>query len=121
MLSNNNRGTYTFVYGIASLYSSGISPLVFAIIHVNFVSVMALIEGYVRIERQLRDVKRPHEAICGMELRIPAVLSREAFDEFNRPYIDQLKTWGLEVAGANPVTRTNVAFETSVVSKPMLE
>lgn len=55
-----------------------------------------------------------------MELRIPKVLSREAFDEFNRPYVERLKAWGLEVAGTNPVTRTNVAFETNRVSEPML-
>jgi len=55
-----------------------------------------------------------------MELRIPKVLSREGFDEFNRPYIERLKAWGLDVAGANPVTRTNVAFETNPVSEPML-
>ena len=120
MLVENNSGNYTFVRGIGPFSAGVIAQPGFEIVHVRFLPLIALNEGYVRIERQLRDVKRPLEAICGMELRIPAVLSREAFDEFNRPYIDQLKTWGLEVAGANPVTRTNVAFETSVVSKPML-
>src|SRR5262249_31477823 len=35
-------------------------------------------------------------------------------------YLDRLKKWGLEVAGANPVIRTNVALEANMVSEPML-
>ena len=55
-----------------------------------------------------------------MHLRIPQPLTMKGFEEFNRPYIERLKSWGLEVDGANPVARTNVALEVSPVPEPML-
>jgi hypothetical protein len=76
--------------------------------------------GYDRIEDHLGNLQRPINALCGIQLRIPRPLSREAFDEFNRPYIDKLRAWRLEVEGANPVTRTNVALEANPVAEPMI-
>jgi hypothetical protein len=120
MLVENSTGNYTFVRGIGPFSAAVMAQPGFEIVHARFLPLIALSEGYIRVERHLQGLQRPLQSLCGMELRIPKVLSRQAFDEFNRPYIERLKAWGLEVAGANPVTRTNVAFETSPVSEPML-
>jgi hypothetical protein len=120
MLAENSKGNYTFVRGIGPFSAAVTAQPGFEIVHARFLPLIALNDGYIRVERHLREMRRPLEALCGMELRIPKVLSREGFDEFNRPYIERLKAWGLDVDGANPVTRTNVAFETNPVSEPML-
>jgi hypothetical protein len=120
MLVENSRGNYAFVRGIGPFSAAVTAQPGFEIVHARFLPLIALNDGYTSVERHLKAVQRPLEALCGMELRIPQVLSREGFDEFNRPYIDRLKNWGLEVAGANPVTRTNVAYETNPVPEPML-
>lgn len=116
MLADNRKGNYTFIRGIGPFSAAVTAHPGFAIVHARFLPLIALNDGYKRVDRHLQEVQRPLEALCGMELRIPQVLSREAFDEFNRPYIERLKAWGLDVAGANPVTRTNVAFETNPVA-----
>jgi hypothetical protein len=120
MLVENVKGNYTFVRGIGPFSAAVTARPGFEIVHARFLPLTALNDGYSRVEKHLRETHRPLEALCGMELRIPQVLSREGFDEFNRPYIQRLKGWGLEVGGANPVTRTNVAFETNQVVEPML-
>jgi len=120
MLTENRKGNYRFVRGIGPFSAAVTAQPGFEIVHTRFLPLIALSDGYTRVERHLQQMQRPLEALCGMELRIPEVLTREAFDEFNAPYIERLKRWGLKVAGANPVTRTNVAFETNPVTEPML-
>ncbi len=120
MLAENSKGNYAFVRGIGPFSAAVTAQPGFEIVHARFLPPIALNDGYLRVERHIQELRRPFDALCGMELRIPRVLSRESFDEFNRPYIERLRAWGLEVAGANPVTRTNVAFETIPVSEPML-
>src|SRR6516164_10792074 len=106
MLADNSRGNYTFIHGIGPFSSAVTAQPGFEIVHARFLPLIALNDGYIRLEQHLEEARRPLQALCGMELRIPKVLTREGFDEFNRPYIEQLRTWGLDVAGANPVTRT---------------
>jgi hypothetical protein len=120
MLAENSKGNYRFVTGIGPFSAAVTAQPGHEIVHARFLPLIALNDGYIRVEQHLRDAQRPLGALCGMELRIPKVLSREAFDEFNRPYIERLKAWGLDIAGANPVTRTNVAYETGPVAEPML-
>jgi hypothetical protein len=120
MLAENVKGNYTFVRGIGPFSAAVKAQPGFEIVHARVLPHCGLSEGYARLERHLQQLRRPLEALCGMELRIPKVLSREGFDEFNRPYIDQLQAWGLDISGANPVTRTNVAYETSPVPEASL-
>src|SRR5437763_963344 len=120
MFIENSKGNYTFVRGIGPFSAAAAAKPGYEIVHVRFLPLAPLNSGYRRVEEHLAQAGRPLDALCGMELRIPRVLSREAFDEFNIPYIDRLKGWGLEVDGANPVTRTNVAYEPNPVSEPML-
>jgi len=120
MLIENVRGNFTFIQGIGP-FSAGVRARPgFAIVHAALRPFVPLASGYDLIERHLRELTRPIQALCGMQFRIPRPLSREGFEEFNRPYIEKLRSWGLEVDGANPVTRTNVALEASAVAEPML-
>jgi hypothetical protein len=120
MLVENTKGNYSFIRGIGPFSAAVSARSGFEVVHARFIPMMRLNDGYLRVERHLREIRRPLEALCGMELRIPKPLSRGAFDEFNRPYIERLREWGLEVNGENPVTRTNVAFESNPVAEPML-
>src|ERR1700731_2099058 len=69
--------------------------------------------GFELVEHHLKQAGRPIDALCAMELRIPQPLTIKAFEEFNRPYVARMQSWGLEVDGANAVARTNVALEVS--------
>jgi hypothetical protein len=116
----NIKGNYAFIRGIGPFSSAAVARPGFEIIHANFRPFVPLMQGYAMVERHLRDLVRPISALCGMQLRIPEPLSRDGFDQFNRPYLDQLSSWGLEVDGVNPVTRTNVSLEVNPVAEPML-
>lgn len=120
MLVENSAGNYSFIRGIGPFSAAVRAGAGFEIVHAAFNPFVPLARGYDRVERHLNDLRRPINALCGMQLRIPQALSRQGFDEFNRPYINRLKSWGLEVDGANPVTRTNVALQVNPVPEPML-
>lgn len=120
MLAENISGNYSFIRGIGPFSSGVIARPGFEIVHAAFRPFVPLEQGYALVDRHLKGLTRPLAAVCGMHLRIPRALSREGFDEFNRPYIERLRSWGLEVDGANPVARTNVAPEASPIAEPML-
>lgn len=120
MMLDNIAGNYSFIRGIGPFSAAVTARPGFEIVHAAFNPFVPLASGYQHLERHLNDLRRSVNALCGMQLRIPKALSRQGFDEFNRPYIDRLKAWGLEVEGANPVTRTNVALEVNQVTEPML-
>ena len=110
MLLDNAKGNYKFVRGYGAPFSSGaLADSGFEIVHASFKPLARLADGYGRIERHMREAGRPLNAVCGIELRIPAALTPAGFDEFNRPYIERLTAWGVMVDGLNPVARTNVA------------
>jgi len=120
MLVENIAGNYTFIRGIGPFSAAVAARPGFEIVHAAINPLVPLARGYQLVERHLAGLSRALNALCGMQLRIPKALSRQGFDEFNRPYIERLKSWGLEVDGANPVTRTNVALEPNPVPEPML-
>ncbi len=120
MLQTNSKGNYSFIPGPGPFSAAVTAESGFEIVHVRFLPLLPLNKGYVRVERHLHEVQRPLSALCGMELRIPKVLSSRGFDEFNRPYVEQLRSWGLGLDGTNPVARTNVVFEAEPVQEPML-
>lgn len=120
MLIENVKGSYDFIRG-GGPFSSGCSARSgFEIVHAAIVPFVPLAQGFALVERHLRELGRPLEALCAMHLRIPQPLSAQAFEEFNRPYVAQLKAWGLESEGANPVARTNVALAVAPVPEAML-
>ncbi|HLW70020.1 MAG TPA: hypothetical protein VKS22_05305 [Candidatus Binataceae bacterium] len=120
MLIETPAGNYTFIRGIGSFSAAVCARPGFAIVHANFRPLAPLTEAYARIERHLQTLNRPLAALCGIQLRVPRPFSREGFEEFNRPYIERLRRWSLEVEGANPVARTNVAFEVNPIAEPAM-
>lgn len=68
--------------------------------------------------RHLAEAGRPVQAIAGFELRTPKPLTKSGFDEFNRGYVERLKSIGLPVDGLLPAARTNVAAVLGGVAEP---
>src|SRR5829696_2575590 len=66
-------------------------------------------QGFATVQRHLDEVGRPLDALCGVELRLPATLPLEDFVTFNDRYLAQLEGWGLLRDGTSPLTRTNVS------------
>ena len=120
MVIENVKGNYRFIRG-GGPFSSGCAALPgFEIVHTAIRPFVPLAQGFELVERHLKEHHRPIDALCGMHLRIPQALTLKGFEEFNRPYIERLKSWGLEADGANPVARTNVALEVSPVAEATL-
>ena len=92
----------------------------FDMIHAVFERPMALDRGLDAAARHLEEADRPIEAIAGFELRVPEPLTADGFDEFNRGYVERLKSIGLVVDALLPAARTNVAATAGGVSEPSL-
>ncbi len=120
MLVDNPKGNFQFLKGGGPFSSGAVASPGYEVVHAVFHPLPPLENGYALVEQRLASLKRPMHALCGMELRIPEALSFEAFDEFNKPYIEKLKQWNVYVDGINPVARTNVAIEASPVAVPSL-
>jgi hypothetical protein len=120
MLVDNIKGNFAFIRGIGAFSSGCIARPGFEIVHAAIKPLLPLQRGFELVESHLHELKRPLNALCGMELRIPAVLSTAKFEEFNQPYVEKLASWGLLIDDANPVARTNVALEANPVSEPCL-
>ena len=120
MLIRNVDGNYSFIRGGGPFSSGCVAEPGFEIVHAAIVPLVPLAQGFELVERHLKATGRPIAALCGMHLRIPAPLTPKGFEEFNRPYIERLKSWGLEIDGANPVARTNVALAINPVAEAMM-
>jgi hypothetical protein len=120
MLIEHNKGNYTFIRGGGPFSSGCAAQPGFEIVHAAILPFVPLAEGFELVERHLKEVQRPIDSLCAMHLRIPQALSPKGFEEFNRPYVERLRSWGIETDGANPVARTNVALEVNPVPEAML-
>lgn len=120
MLIENVKGNYSFIRGGGPFSAGCVAQPGFEIVHAAMVPFVPLAHGFELVERHLKGIGRPIEALCGMHLRIPAPLTPQGFEEFNRPYLERLQSWGLAIDGANPVARTNVALEVNPVAEAML-
>lgn len=121
MLLESPRGNFSFVRGYGAPFSAAaIASRGFDLVHGTFKPLPPLADGFALIERHMREAARPINAVCGIELRIPAPLTPAGFDGFNRGYIERLTAWGVLVDGANPVARTNVALAVNPVAQPSI-
>lgn len=120
MLLENPKGNFSFVRGGGPFSSGAVANPGFEIVHATPKPMARLADGFALIERHLREAGRPLNAVCCIELRIAGPLTPAGFDEFNRGYIDRLKTWGVLINGENPIARTNVAPEVVPVAEPSL-
>src|SRR5438270_7493481 len=116
----NPKGNYSFVKGI-SPYSAGVAASRgYAIEHVTLQPALPLRAGFTAVERHLKSLGRPRQALCAMELRSPRPFTFQGFADFNGGYVDILKSWDILLDGLNPVARTNVAPEVEPPREPLL-
>src|SRR5262249_29140687 len=109
MLIDCTRGSYRFLPGIAPFSSGAVAVPGYQVIHATLRRPVAWRRGFEMIDAHLRAERQPRAALCAIELRIPAALTFDGFDEFNAGYQALLKDWELLVDGVNPIARTNVA------------
>ena len=120
MLVPNQKGNYSFLRGIAPYSAGAVADNGYQIVHVRFLQPIPLSAGFDRVKQHLGAVKRPLQALCGMELRSPKPFTFEGFNEFNRGYVRVLNDWGVIENNMNPVARTNIAPEIGAPSAPSL-
>lgn len=113
-----DAGNYRYIPAV-SQYSGGVAAQPgYRIERVRFSRVVALREGFERIERFLADAGRPTAAFCACELRSPAPFTEQGFRDFNAVYIETLRRWGLMENQTNPVARSNVCPELDPPAEP---
>ena len=120
MLIDNPSGNYRFLKGIGP-YSSGVVAMPgFEIVHVRMAQPVPLHLAYEQIAKRLELQDRSIQALCGMQLRIPAPLSFDGFKDFNKHYQQKLKDLGLFLDDINPLARTNIAVPAIGIHEPVL-
>lgn len=107
-LVDNSVGGYAFIPGLP-FASQGVRGLPgMAIEHVTLLEPITLPDGLDAIRRFLEARKRPIQAACGLELRMPDALSLGDFVSLNIEYLSHLDSFGLLRDAASPLARTNV-------------
>ena len=120
MLLPNPKGNYSFLKGIAPYSAGAVAEKGYEIVHARFLQPVPLAQGFERVKAHLQAVKRPLQAMCGMELRSPKPFTFAGFGEFNAGYVEVLKSWDIFLDGTNPVARTNIAPEIGAPAVPSL-
>jgi hypothetical protein len=113
-------GNYRFLTGIAP-YSAGVAAQRgYEIVRVTLQKPVSYQSGFQLIDRHLEEHGRPAQALCGVELRLPAPLSFQGFIDFNVGYRALLAERAILVGEYNPVARTNVAPAVAAPVEPSL-
>jgi hypothetical protein len=108
-LLENEAGGYR-VLPAGQVFCGGVVPLEgHEIVHVLLRPWAPLNGAWSLIERHLNSEGRPVQALCGMELRVPAQLTMDGFRAFNAPYVEELAKRELMLGRYSAVCRTNVA------------
>ena len=103
------------------VFCAGVLPMEgYEVVHALLRPRLPLLAGYAFIEGYLKTLGLPVQAVCGMELRMPAPMTFEAFREFNGPYVEQLRKWDLLLGPYSAVCRTNVAPALNPPAEPVL-
>lgn len=113
-------GGFRFLPGSPVFAGGAVAEPGFAVEHALLARWLPLDQGYAAVERHLRSLGRPMQALCGMELRLPRQLTPEQFTEFNAPYVARLDAWGVTHERLNPVSRTNVSPAAGAPEQPSL-
>lgn len=113
-------GNYRFFTGIAP-YSAGVVAMPgYEIVRVTLHQPLPYRQGFDLIEGHLTALGRPRQALCAVELRLPAPRSFTGFIDFNRDYRAILARWDILVGDENPVARTNIAPAFAPPTEPAL-
>ena len=107
----NPQGNYHFLSGIDPYSCGAVADPGHEVVHATLQAPLPWRDGFERIDAHLAAAGRRREALCGIQLRSPAPFTMAGFIEFNRGYIDLLRSWGLYMGDLNPIARTNVAPE----------
>lgn len=113
-------GNYQFCTGIAPYSAGVVAMLGYEIVRVTLHGSVPYQQGFDRIDRYLMSVGRPRQALCAVELRLPAPRSFTGFIDFNRDYRAILADWQILVGDENPVARTNIAPAFAPPKEPSL-
>lgn len=113
-------GGFRFLPGSPVFAGGAVAEPGFAVEHALLARWLPLEQGYAAVERHLRALGRPMQALCGMELRLPRQLTPEEFTAFNAPYVARLDAWGVTHERLNPVSRTNVSPAAGAPAEPSL-
>jgi hypothetical protein len=119
-LLDHPRGDYRFLTGIAPYSAGVIAQPGFLLQRVQFNAPIPLHAAFTEIDRYLARQGRPRQALCSMELRIPAPLSFAGFTSLNQEYRAILAEWEILVGDHNPVARTNVAPCVGAPTEPVI-
>ena len=120
MLRDHPTGDYRYMPGISAFSCGTVAGPGHEIVHVTLAALLPWRDGFARIERHLREVKRPRTALCGIELRSPAPFTFDGFGTFNEGYRKLLADWSILVGEDNPIPRTNVAPVAAAPAEPSL-
>jgi len=120
MLRDHPTGNYRYMPGISAFSCGTVAGPGHEIVHVTLAALLPWRDGFARIERHLREVKRPRTALCGIELRSPAPFTFDGFGTFNEGYRKLLADWSILVGEDNPIPRTNVAPVAAAPAEPSL-
>lgn len=120
MLRDHPTGDYRYMPGISAFSCGTVARPGHEIVHVTLGAPAPWRDGFARIERHLREVKRSKTALCGIELRSPAPFTFDGFAAFNEGYRKLLAEWDILVGDDNPIPRTNVAPVAAAPSEPSL-
>ena len=120
MLRDHPTGDYRYMPGISAFSCGTVARPGHEIVHVTLGAPAPWRDGFARIERHLREVKRSKTALCGIELRSPALFTFDGFAAFNEGYRKLLAEWDILVGDDNPIPRTNVAPVAAALAEPSL-
>lgn len=119
-LLDNAAGNYRVLPGGVA-YCTGIVPHAgFEVVRVQLSTWLPLDDAYPFIESHLQHVGRPVQAFCGIEMRVPAPLTRADWSSFNTPYLAQLRRWGLLHGDLSGVCRSNIALAVHAPGTPSM-
>ena len=121
MIVSNARGNFQFIRGGAAFSSAVIADEGYAIVHATFLNPLPVAAGFDFIAEHLKQEGRPTQAVCGIELRSPRVLTSEEFGQFNAGvYRPALEKHDLLVDDVSPMTRSNLAPEINPPAQAVL-
>ena len=120
MLLTHPTGGYKFLKGIGPYSSGVVAAPGFEIVYNKLIQPLPLHLAYEKIIHHLEKQEREIQALCGMQLRIPAPLSFSGFSDFNQQYQSRLRELGLFLDEVNPLARTNIAVPGLELQAPML-
>jgi hypothetical protein len=110
-LIKNSAGNYKILPSGAA-YCSGIVPdQGFEVVRVELQPWLPLEQAYAFVESYLKGIGRPVQAFCGIELRVTAPLTFDKWSNFNVPYLEQMRKWGLMFGDYSCVCRSNIALD----------